>query len=169
VTRAAVVLWSTIAGGTALAAATLALEPPAPAATVGLVPAASAGVVAAAVLVTAVGRSPGGRRPPLRGRVRLAKHAFIALWAVNEELVWRRLVLGESLRAGAMAAATISTVAFAVAHRARQPTHLVTGAAFSGLYVATGTLVAPIVAHWGYNALLALRIDRAPAPREVPS
>jgi membrane protease YdiL (CAAX protease family) len=167
--RTAVVLWSTIVGGSALAAATLALHPPTPATTVGLAPAISAGVVTAAVLVTVLGRPSGRRRLPLRGRVRVAKHAFIALWAVNEELVWRRLVLGESLRAGAITAVMISTVGFAVAHRARQPTHLVTGAAFSGLYVATGTLAAPIVAHWGYNALLALRIDRAPAPREVPS
>jgi membrane protease YdiL (CAAX protease family) len=169
VTRAGLVVWSTVVGSTALALATLALGVPTPAATVGLVPAVSAALVTAAVLVTTVGRPVGGRRLPLSARVRLAKHAFIALLAVNEEVVWRRLVLGESLRAGAIAAVTVSTVGFAIAHRARQPTHLVTGAAFSGLYVATGTLLAPIVAHWGYNAVLALRVDRAPPPREVPS
>ena len=35
----------------------------------------------------------------------------------NEELVWRRVVLGELLRAGALAALAVSTLGFALAHR----------------------------------------------------
>jgi membrane protease YdiL (CAAX protease family) len=93
-----------------------------------------------------------------------AKNVILGLWAANEELLWRRLLLGEGLRVGASFALAVSTVGFAFAHRARRQTHLFTGAAFGATYLALGSLVAPIAAHWTYNALLAASVHRARAP-----
>lgn len=106
------------------------------------------------------------RAPELVARVlRLpgAKVAFLALGAVNEELLWRRLVLGGILPAGAVAALAVSTLGFALAHRARPALHLGTGATFGGLYLATGVLAAPVAAHWAYNTLLLAGLRRDPA------
>jgi membrane protease YdiL (CAAX protease family) len=74
--------------------------------------------------------------------------------AASEEIVWRRVVLGELLRVGPLAAVAGSTLGFALVHRTRQTLHLGTGAAFGSLYLATGALAASIAAHWAYNVLL---------------
>jgi membrane protease YdiL (CAAX protease family) len=100
---------------------------------------------------------PQGR--PLSALV--ARHGVLGLWALNEEIVWRRVILGELLATGALVALGLSTVAFALAHRARA-LHLGTGAAFGGLYLATGVLSASIAAHWVYNALVRSSLDRGP-------
>ena len=87
---------------------------------------------------------------------------MLVVAAAAEEVVWRRVVLGELLRAGPLAALAGSTLGFALVHRTRQSLHLGTGAAFGGLYLATGALAASIAAHWAYNVFL-LTLRRAAA------
>ncbi len=98
----------------------------------------------------------------------LAACAVLVVSAASEEVVWRRVVLGELLRAGPLAALAGSTLGFALVHRTRQGLHLGTGAAFGGLYLATGALAAAIAAHSSYNVLLLMlaehRSRRAGAP-----
>jgi membrane protease YdiL (CAAX protease family) len=83
---------------------------------------------------------------------------LLGLLAINEEIVWRRVLLGEFLTAGVIPALAASTVGFALAHRARL-LHLVTGATFGGLYLATGAIAASVAAHWVYNALVSASLD----------
>jgi ABC-2 type transport system ATP-binding protein len=78
----------------------------------------------------------------------------LTIGAALEELFWRGLVLGAlTLAAGAAGALALSSALFASVHRRRR-LHLVTGAAFGGLYLATGRLLAPVVAHAAYNVLV---------------
>jgi membrane protease YdiL (CAAX protease family) len=138
----------------------LALSPPRPAAGVPW-PAAlvAGGGVGLVVYLLAVRRLP-RLSPPVRPfSALLARHGVLGLWALNEEIIWRRVVLGELLASGALVALSLSTVGFALAHRARA-LHLGTGAAFGGLYLSTGALVASVVAHWVYNVLVRSSIDR---------
>src|SRR5262249_30740830 len=90
---------------------------------------------------------------------------FLGLCAANEELLWRRLLLGELLIAGPVAALALSSAGFAIAHRRARLLHVGTGSAFGALYLATGLLSASIAAHWAYNALVARRraFRRGPA------
>jgi membrane protease YdiL (CAAX protease family) len=93
----------------------------------------------------------------------LASCALLALAAAGEEIVWRRVVLGELLRTGPIVALVGSSLGFALAHRPRQGLHLGTGAVFGGVYLATGALAACIAAHWVYNVLLLLVSRRGQA------
>jgi membrane protease YdiL (CAAX protease family) len=98
----------------------------------------------------------------------LGKLAFLGLWAAVEEVIWRRVVLGELLRAGAVTALVASTVGFALTHRMRPAIHLTTGGAFGAVYLSTGVLAASIAAHWTYNLLVDAfvhRLPRAPGAR----
>jgi membrane protease YdiL (CAAX protease family) len=135
------------------------------------VPAAALGLAAGIALFGAVAR----RRPRLPARaarplpLALARHGFFGVWAANEEVVWRRVVLGELLWLGVVCALAASSGAFALAHRARRGVHVGTGMTFGALYVATGALLASIAAHWAYNSLVAAAFDRertegGPAP-----
>ncbi|HUB76267.1 MAG TPA: CPBP family intramembrane glutamic endopeptidase, partial [Solirubrobacteraceae bacterium] len=92
----------------------------------------------------------------------LGRLAFFGLLAANEEVLWRRLALGALLPRGGLLAIAASTLAFALAHRRRTALQLLTGAAFGGLYVATGCLAASIGAHWTYNELVSCARPRAP-------
>jgi len=155
-------VWLRILAGTALALASLVLLVPArPGLRVPVAPAGVVGAAAGLTLYLVVAR----RRPCLppgsaRVRVLACKWALLGLLAANEEVVWRRAVLGEFLRAGSTAAVAGSTVIFALAHRARPGLHVGTGAAFGGLYLATGALISSIAAHWTYNLLLSTLADR---------
>jgi membrane protease YdiL (CAAX protease family) len=158
-------LWLRVAAMTAFGWATLAVPVSRPAATLAPGAAIALGCAAGIALFAVVAR----RVPCLTASgsplpVTVAKHAFLGLWAVNEELVWRRLALGAALRGGPFAAVAASAVGFALFHRARRGTHLVTGAAFGAVYVATGSLAAAVAAHWTYNALVAVVVERARAP-----
>jgi len=119
--------------------------------------ASGAGVFAAAV-----------RRRPRVGPLRCAtpstvgRHLFFGLCATNEEVLWRRLLLGELLPAGQLVALAVSSAAFALAHRRGRALHAGTGAAFGALYLVTGVLGASIAAHWVYNAFVASLAGRAP-------
>jgi membrane protease YdiL (CAAX protease family) len=97
--------------------------------------------------------------------VLVAKLGFLGLWALNEEIVWRRVVLGALLPGGALVALAASTLGFALAHRARRLLHVGTGVTFGSLYLATGALTASIAAHWLYNVLVGGLVDRSNTPR----
>jgi membrane protease YdiL (CAAX protease family) len=165
VTRAAVGLWLRIAATTGVAWATFVLiEPPVPSASMPWSFAAIGGCGLGILLFTVVARRLPVAAPSLRpGATFAAKNAMLAIWATNEELLWRRVLLGEALRGGALFALVASTVGFAAVHRTRRKTHVATGAVFGASYLASGSLLAPIVAHWAYNVLLAAELRRARA------
>jgi membrane protease YdiL (CAAX protease family) len=156
--------WARIAAGTALAVSlTLVLEPPQPNRHVTLPLALGAGLIAGAALFAAASR----RRPSLRRRrvpksVVLGRHMFLGLCATNEELIWRRLLLGELLVTGPVVALALSSAGFAIAHRRARVLHAGTGSAFGAVYLATGFLGASIAAHWAYNTLVAGLFERGP-------
>lgn len=133
----------------------LVLSPPRPELRIAPEAAVAAGLVAGAGLAAAVGRGSASLAAGPRSTW-LARLGVLALAAASEELLWRRLLLGELLRWGAPAALAGSTLAFALAHRRRPGLHVATGAAFGSLYLATGALVASVAGHWAYNAGLAL-------------
>ena len=118
----------------------LVLSPPHPDRRVPVPAAVAVGLAAGVLASAAVLRRDhvAGRAAELAGRAfRLpkARLAILGLAAVNEELLWRRLVLGGILPSGALAALAVSTLGFALAHRARPALHLGTGATFGGLYL----------------------------------
>jgi membrane protease YdiL (CAAX protease family) len=154
-----------VAAGAVATALLVVVAPDQPAPRLGLLGAAPAGVAGGLLLYLAVAR----RRPyvPPLAPPALAACCVLVVAAASEEVVWRRVVLGELLRAGPVVAAAGSTLGFALVHRTRQSLHLGTGATFAGLYLATGALAAAIAAHWAYNVLLltlAARSARAGAP-----
>jgi ABC-2 type transport system ATP-binding protein len=125
---------------------------------------------AASLLSVAVGIAAGAglfallAHEPPRVRLRRARRGIVAtkasvllLRSTFEEILWRGVVLGGlAERTGVIPAYAVSTVGFAALHagpRARQ-THLVSGASFGGLYLATHGLGAPIAAHATYNLLV---------------
>lgn len=149
-------LWLRVAAITVVSAASLfALVPDRPPARVPWPVGVALGVCVGAGLFAVITR----RRPrlvPATGSVPVAlgKLAFLGLWATNEEVLWRRVALGELLRAGFLFALVVSTVGFALMHRTRRSVHLGTGGAFGAVYLATGALVASVAAHWTYNLLI---------------
>jgi len=111
--------------------------------------AAAAGLATAALLylVLALGRAA----PPRR----LLVPAVAA--GASEEAVWRwGLLAGTAPYLGWVGALALSTVGFAFRHTRRDglPAYLLLGAAFGGVFVATGQLAAAVTAHAGYNALV---------------
>ena len=140
--------WARLGGATAFAVAlVLALSPPRPPLRLPPVASAPAGLLAGAALAVGVRRGAFARSRPSPTLL-----ALLAVSAANEELIWRRVLAGELLHAGAFAALAGSTVVFALAHRGRPGLHLATGGLFGGLYLATGALTAAFAAHWAYNA-----------------
>ncbi len=97
----------------------------------------------------------------------LGRVAFFGLWATNEEVLWRRVVLGELLSAGMASALAVSTVGFALAHRTRRLVHLGTGGLFASVYLVTGVLAASVAAHWVYNVLVGALLDRSQCEAEA--
>jgi ABC-2 type transport system ATP-binding protein len=94
-----------------------------------------------------------------------AKCTFLSLRSASEEVVWRWAVLGSlSASAGSATALLLSTLGFALSHAPAQGrrgvvVHLLTGATFGGIYVATGSLLAAIAAHVTYNLLVAIAVE----------
>jgi hypothetical protein len=137
------------------------LSPPQP--PVHLVPglALALGAAAGAVLFGALAR----RRPSFAGtpsRRVVGRQLFLGLCAANEEVLWRRVFLGELLVAGPLAALALSSAGFALAHRRARLLHIGTGSVFGGVYLTTGFLGASIAAHWTYNALVGGFLERGP-------
>jgi membrane protease YdiL (CAAX protease family) len=154
--------WTRLATVTALAVSLrFALSPPQPPPQLAPALALVLGAFAGAVLFVAVSR----RRPSFAGaRIErlLGRQLFLGLCAANEEIVWRRTLLGELLPAGSVVALVVSSAGFAVAHRRSRLLHIGTGSVFGVLYLATGVLAASIAAHWVYNALVGSLLQRAP-------
>jgi membrane protease YdiL (CAAX protease family) len=149
-------LWLRIAAITALSVTLLvALAPARPPARLPWPIALALGAGVGLLLFNAITRSrPRLSRASGSAPVAAAKLGFLGLWAANEEILWRRVALGELLRVGAVPALVASTVGFALMHRARRGVHLGTGGAFGAVYLSTGALVACVAAHWTYNALV---------------
>jgi membrane protease YdiL (CAAX protease family) len=156
--------WIRIAAGTALAVSlALALEPPQPGPQVPRGLAVAAGIFAGGVLFVALSRlRPSIRRRGAAGSVLVGRQLFLALCAANEEVLWRRVLLGELLVAGPLAALALSSAGFALAHRRARLFHIGTGSVFGGVYLTTGFLGASIAAHWTYNALVGGLLERGP-------
>ncbi|HZQ03617.1 MAG TPA: CPBP family intramembrane glutamic endopeptidase [Gaiellaceae bacterium] len=153
-----------VTGAAATAVCLLALSPPRPAVRLPLPAACAAGAGCGLALFGVAAR----RRPrllvaPARWPLFAARLAVLGLWAANEEVVWRRVALGELLPAGVVPALVLSTIGFALLHRARRRLHLGTGGAFAAVYLTTGLLAASIVAHWTYNVLVGALVDRSRA------
>jgi membrane protease YdiL (CAAX protease family) len=163
--RGSLLLRLAVAAATAVALLVLA-APATPARRLGIPAATFAGAAAGLVLYVAVAH----RRPyiPSRAPAALAACGILVIAAASEEVVWRRVVLGELLRAGPVAATAGSTLGFALVHRTRQSLHLGTGATFAALYLATGALAAAIAAHWAYNVLLLALAERSAGGLEAP-
>jgi membrane protease YdiL (CAAX protease family) len=159
-------IWCPLAFAALLAAGLLLLlAPDAPQPRLGPPAAAAVGGAAGLLLYCAVARRRPYGPPPTPPVV--AACAVLIVAAASEEILWRRVVLGELLRAGPFAAVAGSTLGFALAHRGRPALHLGTGAAFGCLYLATGALIASIAAHWSYNVLL-LTLTRRGRASEGP-
>ena len=163
-------LWARIGVSTLLAGTLLLWVSPArPGHRVSAPVAAVVGAVAGALLFLGATRQAPRLSPGSAGlAVSLAEQALLGLWATNEEIVWRRVVLGELLPAGAPAALALSSLGFALVHRRRRTLHLGTGAAFGGVYIATGWLGASVAAHWLYNSLVGARVDRVRVSPGLP-
>jgi ABC-2 type transport system ATP-binding protein len=103
-----------------------------------------------------------------------AKAAFLVARSAGEEVVWRWFLLGAiEARAGWAAGLAVSTVAFATVHASGQgwlgvQVHLVTGATFGAIFLATGSIVAASVSHAAYNLLVAARADAERGSLEPP-
>jgi len=92
----------------------------------------------------------------------LGRQLFLGLFAANEEIIWRRTLVGALLPAGPLVALLAGSATFALAHRRSRLLHAGTGFAFGAVYVGTGVLGASIAAHWVYNALVGSLLQRAP-------
>jgi membrane protease YdiL (CAAX protease family) len=157
-----VALWVRIAVVTAAATAlTLALAPEHPARRISRAAAIPLGAAAGLALFVSIGHAR-PRLPTATGSVTVlaGKLGFFGLLATNEELIWRRIALGEMLGAGAIPAIVGSSLGFAFAHRARRGIHVLTGGTFGAVYLATGVLAASVAAHVVYNVLVAALVDR---------
>ncbi len=163
-------LWTLVLAEAGAAASLLALaDPPAPRAPIPPGPGIALGAAAGLVLVTVL-----ARRPPVplveRRRVVPVSAIGIALviGAAFEETIWRWLLIGAlSPVLGPGVALGISTASFAIVHARQAPraflVHLLTGASFGAVFLATGSVAAAIVAHAAYNLgiLVLTAADRA--------
>jgi membrane protease YdiL (CAAX protease family) len=162
VSRPAARLWAHLGSAVALSIVLYTcLVPARPAsrlpAAVAVIAGGACGAALFAALVRCRPRLALGARSPL---VFAGLQGYLALRALTEEILWRRVALGELLETGAALALLVSTVGFAMAHGARAPTHVGTGATFGALYLLTGKLAASIAAHWAYNAFVTGHVDR---------
>jgi ABC-2 type transport system ATP-binding protein len=126
----------------------------------------AAGGVAAAALFTGLARRPPLLRvPDGRGARLAAKAILLAARSASEEVIWRWWFLGGvAPHLGALPALALTACCFALAHAGWQgrrgiAVHLVTGTAFGGLFLASGSLSAAITAHVTYNLLVALAVE----------
>jgi ABC-2 type transport system ATP-binding protein len=120
---------------------------------------AAAGLLLAVVLA---GRLRVPAPHPSRLRRLLLLGAVVVVLSASEEVIWRGFVLGRLTDViGLVGAYAASTVGFALAHRERAaaPTYLLLGAAFGGVFLATGSLPAAIAAHAAYNLLVLLALE----------
>ena len=135
------------------------------------------GLAAATVLFVALVRVRARLRPSRwRAHTLVARGGFFALRSASEEVAWRWFLLGSLAPAvGMLGAFTASTAGFALAHAGPQrgrgvAIHALTGGVFGAVFIVTGSLLAAVVAHGGYNLLVLLAVESggvAEAPRAV--
>ena len=166
---AATAVWLKVGlvSGTALALLILASPPTptgagwalaAPLAGLSYLAAAALGVGSVVKASSSSARACHHARPDPHALLRIGLVCFLA---AGEEIIWRRVALGELLRRGQFTALAATAVVFALGHRERQALHLATGSVLGGLYLATGALTACICAHWSYNLFVARRVSAA--------
>ena len=82
--------------------------------------------------------------------------AFAVLPAVTEEFLFRGVVIGEYETLGAGIAVTASAAVFAIAHfsAVRFPVYFAAGLVLSSVLYATRSLIAPVLLHALYNAVV---------------
>jgi ABC-2 type transport system ATP-binding protein len=126
----------------------------------------SIGLAAATVLFVALVRARVRFRPERwRAHTLVARGGFFALRSASEEVAWRWFLLGSLAPAvGMLGAFAASTAGFALAHAGPQggrgvAVHAVTGGVFGGVFIATGSLLAAVAAHGGYNLLVLLAVE----------
>jgi ABC-2 type transport system ATP-binding protein len=133
------------------------------------------GLVAATVLFAALVRGR-VRFRPRRWRTSkiVARGGFFAVRSASEEVAWRWFMLGSLAPAvGMLGAFAASTAGFALAHAGPQRgrgvfVHALTGGVFGAVFIVTGSLLAAVAAHGGYNLLVLLAVESggvAEAPR----
>jgi membrane protease YdiL (CAAX protease family) len=153
-------LWLRFGAELALAAGLLALvEPESPRQTLPHPTAMAIGAASGLLLMLALARTA---RPPLRirrERRRLfgVKALLLSMSSTAEEVVWRWFAIGTLAAAVGTAGAFIAaTAGFAIAHVQTRAmiVHLLTGATFGTVYLATGSLLAAVAAHVSYNLLV---------------
>ena len=110
-------------------------------------------------LVLAWRRLPAVGLTGLPRRRLAARSVVLTAKSAQEEAIWRGLVLGAlAAPLGRLSALALSTALFAAAHVPRQgpaaSAHMLTGAVFGAVYLATGRLCAAIAAHGAYNVLV---------------
>jgi membrane protease YdiL (CAAX protease family) len=164
-------LWGRLVLGSVVAIAVLlAFSPPLPDERLPMAAGVGVGAATGVLLYLAVSRQlpvlP-SRLAPVR--LALATALFLGVAAANEEILWRRAVLGELLRVSPGTALAGSTLLFALAHRSRPGLHLLTGAVFGAVYLGTGTLIAAVATHWTYNLLLLWLVGRRRRALAVPA
>jgi membrane protease YdiL (CAAX protease family) len=167
--------WLRVVAETGVALALLlAATPPPVAGHVSWPPGIGLAVLAGVVLALALaGRMPSPRRIG-RARIRIvaAKAGVLAVAAAGEEVVWRWFAIGALAPAvGLGPALGASTGAFALAHVGQGiravPVHVVTGASFGAVFLATGSLLAAAVAHATYNVTILFTLESARARSSV--
>lgn len=149
-TASAVALQAGYAAAGLLLVLAVPIEPPPP--RLAQLPALGVGAAVGTILAVALARGPRGRQ--------LGILAPAVAAGLGEEAVWRWGVLaGTAPRFGWGGALALSAFGFAYRHtRSRQlPAYLLLGAAFGGVFVATGRLLAAVVAHCAYNGIVCLR------------
>jgi len=148
-------------GGAAMALALVEVPPPTEAAIPPLA-ALCLGIACGLTLFAALAQQlPPLPTPRHTGRW-LIQLTFVVTWAAVEEILWRWLALGViAAAAGWPLALAASSVGFAATHRVGRASQLATGAIFGAVYLATGRLLAAVVAHATYNLVLAEALARS--------
>ena len=159
-------LWTRTGMHAALAAALLASAQVSVHRRVPLAAGIAIGLAASTVLFAALSRARVRLRPHRwRAHTLVARGSFFALRSASEEVAWRWFLLGSLAPAvGTLGAFAASTAGFALAHAGPQGgravvVHTLTGGVFGAVFVVTGSLLAAVAAHAGYNLLVLLAVE----------
>ena len=119
-----------------------------------------AGVLVGVGLYRLIASGTGNARHARPAAVIALALVFVAI-SVAEEILWRGLAFDYLAPRGTVLALIVTTVGFALVHGVHQGFsgvrfHLLTGLAFGLTMLVTGSLLAAIAAHTGYNLTLFL-------------
>lgn len=120
--------------------------------------AVAVGTVTGCLLFAALARV----RPHLPAHLSLA--CVLVAAAAAEEILWRRMLLGELVQhVSPLSALAGSSVLFAFAHVRARAAHVLAGATFGLLYLFSGGVLSACCAHGAYNLAVAGVALREPA------